>query len=166
MSAATGGGLRLLDLAALVVGYGLAAVAVRAFWPRGVSPTLGLVLVAAPAYAWLGLAMSGPFVLLLNRPRRSPRDESRPFSRAETAWLLIGAYWIAAGLLIVPTRLPNTSLGFLATVPWLAAALLWLLSARPVPRATGWTHRAAVLVLATWPLAWGAMIVLTLALLD
>jgi hypothetical protein len=159
-------GPRLLDLAALVVGYGLAAVAVRAFWPRGISPTVLLAATAAPAYAWLGLAMSGPFVLLLNRPRGTPPEDSPPFSRAEVAWLLIGAYWIAAGLLIVPVRVPNAGLAVLATVPWVAAGLLWLLGARPVERPGGWTHRAAVLVLATWPLAWGAMILLTMALLD
>lgn len=160
------GGPRLLDLGAFVVGYGLAAVALRAFWPRDIPPTFLLTLVAAPAYAWLGLAMSGPFILLLNRPRPD-RPEVRPaMTRAETAWLMIGAYWIAAGLLIVPAQLSDASLGFLATVPGLAAALLWLLGARANPRPTTWTHRTAVLVLGSWPLAWGAMIVLTMALLD
>lgn len=166
MSRDGAGGPRLLDLGALVVGYGLAAVAVRAFWPRDIPPTATLLLAAAPAYGWLGLAMSGPFVLLLNRPRAEPAAPSRSFSRAETAWLLIGSYWIAAGLLIAPARLPNASLGFLATVPWLAAALLWLLGSRPPGTPGGWTHRAARLVLASWPLAWGAMILLTMALRD
>jgi hypothetical protein len=165
MSAARGG-LRLLDLGALIVGYSLAAVALRAFWPRELSPTPLLVGVATPAYAWLGLAISGPFVLLLNRPRGADPQGPPPFTRAETAWLLIGAYWIAAGLLIVPARMPSAGLTFLATVPWVAATLLWLLGKRPAVRPVGWTHRAAVLVLATWPFAWGAMILLTMALLD
>jgi hypothetical protein len=159
-------GPRLLDLAALVVGYGLAAVTVRAFWPREVTPTIVLALVAAPAYAWLGLAMSGPFVMLLNRPKARRPEGPRPRTRAEIAWLLIGSYWIAAGLMIVPARMPYGNLVYLATVPWLAAALLWLLGARAEVRPSGWTHRAAVLVLAGWPVAWGAMILLTLALLD
>jgi hypothetical protein len=125
-----------------------------------------MTMVATSAYAWLGLAMSGPFVLLLHRPQSSRPGESPPYSRAEVAWLLIGAYWIVAGLLLVPMRLPDASLALLATVSWLAAGLLWLLGARPAERPRGWTHRAAVIVLATWPLAWGAMILLTIVLLD
>ena len=38
--------IQLIDLAAMVVGYGLAAVLFRAFWPqKGVSPALGLFAV-------------------------------------------------------------------------------------------------------------------------
>ena len=59
--------IRLIDLAAMVVGYGLAAILFRAFWPHtGVPPALGIFAVCF--YIWLGLAMSGPLLLLRQRP--------------------------------------------------------------------------------------------------
>jgi hypothetical protein len=75
-------GLRLHDLVGLVVGYGMAALLVRSFWPRS-KPLTGIPAVAlAFEFGWLGLAMSGPIVLLLDRrgttmratrPRHPPR---------------------------------------------------------------------------------------------
>ena len=63
--------IQLVDVSALVVGYGMAAVLFRAFWPKsGVSPVLGLFAVGF--YLWLGLAMSGP--ILLMRRTAGPRD--------------------------------------------------------------------------------------------
>ena len=60
--------IRLIDLAAMVVGYGLAAILFRAFWPHtGVPPALGIFAVCF--YIWLGLAMSGPLLLLPNHSR-------------------------------------------------------------------------------------------------
>jgi hypothetical protein len=177
--------LRLLDLAALVVGYGLAALAVRALWPAGVTPRGAVLVVLTLAYTWLGLAMSGPFVLLRRPgPREDvPRDragrrmrpkvgrplELRPeppprYTRAEAAWLIIGAYWIAAAILVVPTRLPARSAPILGLIPVLAALVLWVVGPRrpdPAPQRPTWTHQVAVGLLATWPVAWAALILLS-----
>jgi hypothetical protein len=75
-------GLRLHDLVGLVVGYGMAALLARAFWPRS-RPLTGIPAAALGLeFLWLGLAMSGPIVLLLDRrgpstirerPRKPPR---------------------------------------------------------------------------------------------
>src|ERR1700716_990721 len=60
-------GLRLHDLVGLVVGYGMAALLVRSFWP-GSRPLQGVTAVALTLeFSWLGLAMSGPILLLLDR---------------------------------------------------------------------------------------------------
>jgi hypothetical protein len=60
-------GLRLHDLIGLVVGYGMAALLARSFWPRS-NPLYGIPAIAfAIEFGWLGLAMSGPIVLLLDR---------------------------------------------------------------------------------------------------
>ena len=60
-------GLRLHDLIGLVVGYGMAALLARSFWPRS-RPLEGVPAIAlAFEFLWLGLAMSGPIVLLLDR---------------------------------------------------------------------------------------------------
>ena len=60
-------GLRLHDLVGLVVGYGMAALLARSFWP-GSRPLEGVPAVAlALEFLWLGLAMSGPILLLLDR---------------------------------------------------------------------------------------------------
>jgi hypothetical protein len=173
----------LLDLAALVVGYSLAALGLRAFWPATIHPTPALGIVLALAFGWLGLAISGPFVLLLEGRRRAAPPQDPPptavlttappgggfprFTAAETAWLLVGAYWIAVVLVVVPGRLPSRSTPLLGVLPVVAALLFWVLSAKrgggttPEP---SWTHRAAVVVLVSWPLAWGALIVLSTAL--
>jgi hypothetical protein len=85
--------LRLSDLTALVVGFGLAALLIRAFGARTAEPTTWVASVLGFVYLWLGLAMSGPIVLLLDRrsaPKTHPlsRDRSRigsvpPISREE-----------------------------------------------------------------------------------
>lgn len=60
-------GLRLHDLIGLVVGYGMAALLARSFWPRS-RPLEGIPAIALLfEFCWLGLAMSGPIVLLLDR---------------------------------------------------------------------------------------------------
>ena len=95
----------------------MAAVLFRAFWPNGeVSPALGVFAIGF--YVWLGLAMSGPLLLLRHRPattrRRadaaaSPRIPHERPSRtwAEMAWLLIGVYWFVMGVFVLPIRLHN-----------------------------------------------------------
>ena len=65
-------GLRLHDIVGLVIGYAMAALLARSFWPRS-RPLQGIPAVAlAFEFAWLGLAMSGPIVLLLDRRGGSP----------------------------------------------------------------------------------------------
>ncbi len=189
------GRLRLIDLTGLVVGFGLASLLIRGVWPMATTPDLVTGAVLALEYLWLGMAMSGPIVLLFdgrarpapaNRPTRTlisdrnalatPPDppgrsaasrELPPsrYTRAELAWLSIGAYWMGMAAFVVPSRtsvLPMPLFGFFQV---LAALGLWVLvpKRRHAPEARqAWTHRAAVVLLATWPLAWGAMILLSL----
>jgi hypothetical protein len=132
--------VELQDILALVVGYGMAAVLFRAFWPvRPPWPALGLP--GAVLYLWLGLAMSGPIIMLrrkLSRRASAPsdlgaagildcsrrvlsgggasgaRDPIATGARttwAERAWLLIGAYWIVLGIFVIPARLHEFKLG-------------------------------------------------------
>jgi hypothetical protein len=187
---------QLLDLAALVVGYGLASLAMRPFWPSGAAPTPTEIAVIALFYAWLGLAMSGPFVLLVGRPAE-PLEEGegerpsgggtsddhdptmvRPCTGAELAWMMIGIYWIITTVLFSAFRGDRTTLGKAVMVlfPLVGALGLFLglfratRGAGPRARARAeerrerlaraWTHRAAVGLLLSWPLAWVALILL------
>ena len=183
--------LRLLDLVALIVGYGLAALLVRTFWRTPPEETpLAVTLVLGLVYTWLGLAMSGPLILLLDRraaPRdhapvrlrvrdrvppgagptvdpRSPAGAEAParYTRAELAWLSIGAYWIGMTFLVVPARLHDSALALVAVLQVVAALALWAIVPSPAAPAAGssWTHRTAVGLLLTWPLAWAGMILL------
>jgi hypothetical protein len=132
--------VELQDILALVVGYGMAALIFRAFW-RARPPWSALGLPGAVLYFWLGLAMSGPIIMLRRRlSRRAPAatgfrsesilDSSRRLvsgndtasasapsataSRttwAERAWQLIGAYWIVLGIIVIPARLHEFKLG-------------------------------------------------------
>jgi hypothetical protein len=156
--------LRLLDLSAMVVAYGLAALLVRAFYPREGLPSHTATAMVAFVYAWLGLAMGGPMVLLLDRRSRvepfDPNDRPR-YTWAETAWLLIGGYWIGLAMFVVPSRLPINPL--LGVFPIFGALAIRLFGrSRPIPRdqPPGWTHSAAVVMLVTWPIAWLGMMAL------
>jgi hypothetical protein len=193
--------LGLADMAGLVVGFGLAALLVRAFWPSADWPSAEVGVVLSLVYLWLGLAMSGPVVLLLDRraaPQRhttqrlrigqlpaaqvQAKDQARPagaeaepatdaparYTRAELAWLSIGAYWIGMTFLVVPARLHDTPLGLVAVLQVVVAAGLWLFGPR-TPQAqrpgSSWTHVVAIGVLASWPLAWAALILLSQSVL-
>lgn len=159
----------LLDVVALVVGYGMAALLIRAFWPSAGRESLAVLLVGGVVYLWLGLAMSGPVVLYQHR--REPGDPAsarRVHSWAELAWLVIGFYWLGLTALVVPMRMRNARLldaGVFGLFPILAALAIRAFrprkprddSASPKPE---WTHYTAIGLLATWPVAWAALIIL------
>lgn len=166
-------GFHLLDGAALIVGYGLASMLVRAYWPESESPGVWAVMVIGLVYSWLGMAMSGPVVLLIRRPgpaaaERDPDDEpvAEPRTWAEMAWLIIGFYWIGLTILVVPVRLHGSRFldsAVLGVFPVLAALGLRFFGPRRVlgpGDTTSWTHRAGVGLLLTWPFAWVGLIVL------
>lgn len=156
----------------MVVGYGLAALLFRAFWPEfRLSPGVGLPIIGL--YAWLGLAMSGPIILMRHStpptaaagPGKPLPDQETARTWAERAWLFIGLYWIVLGVLVIPFRSREFRIGdmvFFGLVP-LAAALGLFFGRRPAPRASPisrWTHRLGIVLLATWPVAWVCLIVL------
>lgn len=188
--------LRLIDLSGLVVGFGLAALLMRGAWPGSKSPTGPVAFVAALEYLWLGMAMSGPVVLLFDgrsrpvpRPRsprtlifdeavaevpKPPPGRSRAsgelptsrYTKAELAWLSIGGYWIGMAAFVVGSRPVALPMPLFGLFQILAAIGLWVLVPKRRPAGeTGpsWTHRAAVVLLSTWPLAWVAMILLSMA---
>jgi hypothetical protein len=159
---------QIRDILALIVGYGLAALFFRAFWPAG-GPSTGVIAPAAALYAWLGLALSGP-ILLLRRAPADPAAAPAPSARAgshtwaEWAWLFVGCYWIVLGLVVIPARLhafgPGDALvfGLVPIVAALAFRLIGSEAAAAARRTTDWTHLAAVVLLLTWPLAWGCLV--------
>jgi hypothetical protein len=193
-------GLRLHDLIGLVVGYGMAALLARSFWPRS-KPLEGIPAIALTfEFCWLGLAMSGPIVLLLDRrggpspalkagrpPRpgrlisaREPieppvgRSPARPlaeepgrYTKAELAWLLIGGYWIALTMFVVPALSIDTPWALVGLLQIVAALGLWVIvprRAKPGAIADSWTHAAALALLWTWPFAWIFLILLSRSL--
>jgi hypothetical protein len=162
------------DLLGVVVGYAMAAALFRAFWPASPPPAW----VGGPAsvfYVWLGLTLSGPLILLC---RRAPSDPSpggpgvsphhAPVRRqtwAESIWMFVGIYWIALGLFVIPIRLhtfgPGDALLF-GLLPFVGAWISRRFAPKSHARRTegSWTHGAAVVLLLTWPVAWGCMIVM------
>ncbi|MGP0065216.1 MAG: hypothetical protein ACLQGP_16650 [Isosphaeraceae bacterium] len=159
---------QLQDILAVVIGYGMAALFFRAFWPSTGLPA-PLALPALVLYLWLGLALSGPIILLRRGARHHPHEpgtapiESRTW--AEWAWLFVGIYWIVLGLFVLPARLHAFRIGdalLFGMVPILVALLLRQVGHRVVSErsTTMWTHTAAVGLLATWPIAWICIIIL------
>lgn len=172
-----GAGFHLLDVAALVVGYGLASMLIRAYWPVSGAPGAVEVVVIGVVFVWLGLAMSGPVVLMVRRPPpRGPDgdDDDAPAgvrTWAELAWMVIGFYWIGLTLLVVPARMHGArplDSAVLGIFPVLASVGLWFFSParhRPAGGGAPWTHRAGVGLLLSWPFAWMALILLGKTLL-
>jgi len=165
--------LTLLDALALVVGYGLASMLVRAYWPENDRPTFLEVTSIALVFVWLGLAMSGPVVLLTRRPRpAAPGEDDRPEPRtwAELAWMIIGFYWIGLTVLVVPVRISGARFfdsAILGVFPVLAALALRVIGprnswarARPREDEPIWTHQAGIALLLTWPFVWVGLILL------
>ncbi len=165
----------LLDLAAMVVGYSLASLLARAFWPRGERGEWPSLVLVAIAYAWLGLAMSGPILLVGRKERRAeteqeagPEPKRPPESRtwAELAWLIIGFYWIGLTVFVVPVRLHESRIFdtvVLGLFPIGAALLLRVFRGKlPLsePLEKDWTHNAALALLVSWPFTWVALILL------
>jgi hypothetical protein len=162
----------LQDFLAVVVGYGMAALLCRAFWPASrPSPALGVPGIGV--YLWLGLAMSGPVILL--RRGAPPTDFAatehqpslaRSHTWAELAWMLIGIYWIVVSLIVIPARLSDFKLGdmiLFGLVPLAVALGMRLLGPRPkegLDAERAWTHAVGVTLLLTWPIAWLCLIVL------
>ncbi|GAC1475032.1 MAG: hypothetical protein NVSMB9_26590 [Isosphaeraceae bacterium] len=168
-------GFHLLDVASLVVGYGLASLLIRAYPLERGTNDVWVLGVLGLAFVWLGLAMSGPIVLLVRRPAPSSAglvvdpdidERSAPRTWAEMAWLIIGFYWIGLTILVVPARLRGARFldtAFLGFFPVLAALGLRMFGQRLTRPASGtdsWTHRVGVVLLVTWPFAWVALILL------
>jgi hypothetical protein len=168
--------IRVQETLALVVGYGMAALLFRAFWPTSVPATLlGLPMLAL--YIWLGLAMSGPIILLREGPETAESTEAQQRARpaavrtwAEWAWILIGIYWIVLGLFVIPGRLHDFQLldaVLYGVVPILVALAFRFLGPSSPRMGTGsrrWTHCVAIGLLATWPIAWLCLILLGMSL--
>jgi hypothetical protein len=162
---------QLQDILAVTVGYGLATLFFRAFWPDQ-SPSAVMGVAGVGLYLWLGMAMSGPITLLRRRSlatgsiQPAQRSTATLYTWAELAWLLIGTYWIVLGLFVIRARLPEFMLGdmvLFGLVPFAVALVLRIFG----PRATreqntthAWTHVVAVILVATWPIAWVALILL------
>ena len=158
----------LQDTLAVVIGYGMAAIFFRAFWPPTGLPA-GLGLLAVGLYLWLGLALSGPIILIRRGAgRHRPSAEPPPtelFTWSEWAWLFVGIYWIVLGLFVIPARLDEFRAGdvlLFGLVPILVAVVLRLVGTKvPTERSTAiWTHFAGIALLATWPVAWAFIIIL------
>jgi hypothetical protein len=163
--------IQIRQVLGVVVGYGMAALFFRAFWPAG-GPPAWLIAPAMALYAWLGLALSGPILLLRREPRdraaaepgsAAPSPGTGSHTWAEWAWLFVGSYWIVLGLFVIPARLhpfgPGDALLF-GLVPILAAVgfrLVGSTAAAAVPN-PGWTHPVAVWLLLTWPVAWACLV--------
>jgi hypothetical protein len=161
------------DILAVMVGYGMAALLFRAFWPER-QPTVVMLVAACGLYLWFGLAMSGPLLLVRRRStpadltagpgRESPVDGSRTW--AELSWCLIGSYWVILGLVAIPVRLHEFQSGdvvCLGLVPVAVALVQKMFGSDPRPDRRSnhaWTHGAAVLVVGSWPIAWVCLILL------
>jgi hypothetical protein len=163
---------QLQDILAVTVGYGLATLYFRAFWPDQ-PPSAVMGIAGLGLYLWLGMAMSGPITLLRRRPRAlrsfepGQRSNGPPtYTWAELAWLLIGTYWIVLGLFVIRARLPDFMLGdmvLFGLIPFIVALALRVFG----PSSPGeheskhtWTHTVAVVLVVTWPIAWISLIVL------
>jgi hypothetical protein len=146
-----------------MVGYGLAALLIRSFWPTSRElPSAKVGVALGLLYLWLGLAMGGPLILFLHRRAGGRPGEPPRYTWAELAWLMIGFYWVALAILVVPTRMQVTPL--LGVFPVIAGVGLRVFGGKSqaVTGSTStWTHRIGVVLLVTWLPAWADLVLLS-----
>lgn len=95
-------------------------------------------------------------------PSLEDSDQGLQHTRAELAWMLIGGYWIALTLFIVPARMSAAPWTLAGVVPIIAVFVLVRLLPRPRSKtltttAGRWTHTVGQGLLWTWPIAWGLL---------
>ncbi len=88
-----GGGITMLDAAALVTGGAVASVHFREFEDEIAALTLLGWALLVPAFAWLALTAAGPFVFLVRRFSRRPDGYPGP---DDWIWLAFGLPWLVA----------------------------------------------------------------------
>lgn len=155
-----GAGLRLVDLAGLVVGYAMAGLVVRVFWPESGEVDAVVAVVLAVFYSWLGLAMSGPILVLLRRLRPEVGDAR---SWPETAWIVVGSYWYGLLIIAAASRGESPISPLVAGLPIAAALVVGVIGGRrgdPAHGRRAWTQKSAVALLWTWPIAWVCLILI------
>jgi hypothetical protein len=159
-----GGGLTLVDGAALVTGAAVASVHIRGAVPIGL-PGAGWVLVWL-TFAGVAVTAAGPFVFLGRRfGRRTPG-----YPRVgDLLWALLGLPWLLTGVVRtaspgVPRRddLVATGLSFgLGIASLVSLAVVWstwvLVPPDQVKREvpTPWTNRMGLILAVAWPLQCG-----------
>jgi hypothetical protein len=100
-------------------------------------------------------------------PARGETLEPARYTKAELAWMLIGGYWIALTMFVVPLMSVDTPWALVGLLQVVAALGLWLTVPRPAASSSltqTWTHAAATLLLWTWPFAWICLILLSRSL--
>ncbi len=152
------GRFQLLHVMGLVVGYGMAASLIRSQWSLSGLPTMPYGLLALVEFAWLGLAMSGPLLVGIDRKGLTKR------TGPELCWLMIGAYWIGLAIFSIPRRFRIDAalvaifqLAILAAIPLLLRRVRRRSEAKPA-----WTHPTAVVLIWTYPIAWLAFVLMSL----
>ena len=93
-------GFHLLDAAALVVGYGLASMLIRAYWPASETPRVFEAAVIGLVFLWLGLAVLTMAVIA----RAFPIAAGARGPTARAAWTAACIAGVAAAAFLVVER--------------------------------------------------------------
>jgi hypothetical protein len=152
----------MTDIGGLVVGFAVAATTYRgtilAVFDAG---AVGLTVVAAIVFAWLGVSISGPIVLAIRRFQHGRRTK---LSTGESMWGVLGMMWLVVGLSRSLRHLDRALLADVASFAATAAAslapllliLAWWLQ-RNRAQAGGpqsWCHHVGIFCAAAWPAGW------------
>lgn len=163
--------LRISQFCRIGLGFGMTAAAARnllAERPGVNDPAIALVLVIVGM--WMGLSMSGPFLLARTFRNRAgaavTSEEGRPSEpiAIEKFWMVNGLYWIGLATLVIGIHSPTLGWEALWLVPIVIVGLVLLArgpitqtvdeSARKLHHAVGWG------LLVSWPMAWAGLIYL------
>jgi hypothetical protein len=160
-----GGGLTVLDGAALVAGAAVAAVHVRGV--TGTEPMGPGWVIVWGSFFWVALTAAGPFLFMV---RKFARGLDRYPGVGDWLWAMLGLPWVFTALMLNPPAPEKDLLAMVLSIGLglasaVAVAVVWSTWVMVSPERASqtfsgpWTNRVGLVLAVAWPIQCGVGLV-------